>query len=268
MSRAGSRAAPARCWVSRVGLQPVARRGGAGEEAVRVEVLHWIRWASTTASVPACAQPQRHRVARLAVLGAVEHGPLVQPEAAELRRAAGRRRQQAGDPADGDPALGQERVDVDRDPARRLRVERPAQPARAALPGEHRADAGVPAAQPVRGLGVVGEEEVPDRVGHARRGAAAGAGGPRRRPGPGGRPPAPSTPPRRGRSSGRRAAAPHQVRRALRPQTLPGRATESSRWASSSVTRTVSFSPPSPALSPVWPSMRFSSASAVSGDSP
>ena len=52
-----------------------------------------------------------------------------------------------------------------------LRVERPAQPFAGDVPGQRGADARMPAAQPARRLGVVGEQEVLHRVRAARAAA-------------------------------------------------------------------------------------------------
>ncbi|CAH0327566.1 hypothetical protein SRABI128_06233 [Microbacterium sp. Bi128] len=160
------------------GNHAVQRNGVRGVEAEGVEVrapdpvlLHHLVGAPGP-------QPQLQvLVPEIELVLPVDHGPLVQPEAAELGRPRGSPGQD--DPCELQclPALPQEGVDVDRH-RRRLRrqpggrefcgvgraVILPPGPRLSLGAGEHDAGARVPAQQLTGLLGVVGEEEVLHRV--------------------------------------------------------------------------------------------------------
>jgi hypothetical protein len=146
-------------------LQAVPGDGGGGEEPERVEVraAHRVRLDD---GVGIClAQPQRQRVPVPVV--PVDHRPLVQPEAAGVRRPGRGRREQPGDEGDGSPAVGEERLPVERDRAVVVGgVPAPGRVRRRTVRAGQEGDpcAGVPPAQLRRPRAVVLVEEVLDRV--------------------------------------------------------------------------------------------------------
>ena len=142
------------------GPEHVERSCGLGEEPVGVEVraLHPLRLHDRVGA--GRAQPQRPVVVPQLVGGlAVDHRPLVQPEAPGVGRSRRGGAQQVGQP----PQQRHLRRDVRGRHRTRLVA---AQPVVLRRVGEPDAVPGVPAAQLGRALGVVGEQEVVDRVLH------------------------------------------------------------------------------------------------------
>ena len=92
----------------------------------------------------------------------VDHGPLVQAEAAQVGGARRRTRQQVADEAHRLPAGGHQLLDVQGGAVTVEPVEAPVAPVVAA--GQGHARAGVPPPQLGRAVGVVREQEVGDRV--------------------------------------------------------------------------------------------------------
>ena len=164
-------------------LQAVQRHGVRGVEAEGVEVRAADPVVLDHLVGPFGAEPQLEVfVPELELVLPVDHGPFVQPEAAELGRP--RRRPGQDDPGElqGVPPVPHERLDVDRDGGGARRqpgggefavvgraVVLPARALCRGRTGEHDAGARVPAQQLARFLGVVSEEEVLDRVLLARR---------------------------------------------------------------------------------------------------
>lgn len=152
-----------------VGCQQVPSAGLRGEEPEGVEVgtADRMRFHHLVGAGP--TEPQRIRRVP-SVLGAVDHCPFVQTEAAELGRGGLRSGQQPADEMDGVPAVAQEGSGVG---AHRgacagrtggaNAVEPPARP----LPGIQQRDAGtrMPASELGWPQSVVAEEEVLDRMG-------------------------------------------------------------------------------------------------------
>ena len=160
------------------GLEAVQRNRVRGVEAERIEVgaadpalFHHLVGAFRAEPQPEVFVPP------LELVLPVHHGPLVQPEAAELGRPGGGPGKNDSGELQRIPAVAQEGADVDSDGrgARRqpgggefavvgCAVVLPAGPLCSGRAGEHDAGARVPAQQLAGLLGVVGEEEVLHRV--------------------------------------------------------------------------------------------------------
>ena len=147
-------------------LQGVERARRVGEEPEGVEVRAGDPVALDDLVGARRPEPQRPgRVPDVVRREPVDHRPLVHPEAAEVRRPAGGRGQQPVDLRDDGQPRGQQ-VGGDTHPGGPLDVPLEPEPVRPV--GQRDAVPGVPAAQRGRALGVVGEEEVLDRVAAAR----------------------------------------------------------------------------------------------------
>jgi hypothetical protein len=160
-------------------LQAVERAGGGGEEAERVKMRAAHRLGLNDARQLVGREAQRpgvvpHLVRRLAV----NHRPLVQAEAGELRRALRRQAQQVRDPRHAFTTTRLERGDVQRHALRDLVVFRPAEKIAGGLALQHDVRARMPAAQPRRTETVVFEQEILDRVLLAAGGACLVGRGP------------------------------------------------------------------------------------------